>query len=477
MNSTLKKITTVACALACAFSACACGTGTHRGSPNPNPNPGNITQPDTPGGPGNNTNDTVAGKSQLLASPSAAAELNWQQNNAEDFCAFKDKVGEFSAKFAAAANPNKGNFAVSPVSVYMALALAAECAVGNTRTELLNALGVDYDALLEYIPLLYSSLNVDYKETTYDYVQNQRTEKLTGKIQLTNSVWINDGVEVKSNCLDELANQFYCYSHSADFANDNAAANQAIRDFVKEKTNGLIDQNFELSPETVFALMNTLYIKDIWDSYDDDLSMTIEQYDFVGQNSTKRTKLLQGYYTYGKTYRTEDYSAFYTRTYNDMSLYFFMPSDGKTIDQVFTAQNIDAVRTHDYHENSVDYENRIRYATRCFFPEYNASFDEDVKPVLHDTFGINSFFDGSCNMTNLTDEQVYCGKVQHVTKLKVNKKGIEGAAVTLEMMCGTAAPDETWRTVYETFTVDKSFGFIITDRYDTTLFSGIIYDL
>lgn len=489
MNATLKKITTVACALACAFSACACGTGTRQGSPNTDPNTGNITQPDITdnvtgtdapnGGNNNNQQNTVAGKSQLLASPPAAERLDWQQNNDEDFCAFKGKVGEFSAKFAAAANPNKGNFAVSPVSVYMALALAAECANGDTRAELLNALGVDYDTLLEYIPMLYSSLNVEYTEWSYE--NGQDVQKDTGKIRLTNSIWVNDGTEVKSSCLDELANQFYCYSHSADFANDNAAANQAIRDFVKEKTNGLIDQNFELSPQTLFTLINTLYIKEVWTKMGDDKLMTNDIYDFAGQNETKRTKLLESGYYSGRTYRTEDFSAYYTTTYHGMHLYFFTPNDGKTIDRVFTAQNIDAVRTHDYQENSIDRENRIMYLTRCLFPEYKAEFDEDVKPVLHDAFDINSFFNPlSSNMTNLTDEQVYCTKVKHVTKLDVNKKGIEGAAVTVIEECGTAAPggdEEVWSYVYETFTVDKSFGFMITDRYDTTLFSGIIYDL
>lgn len=465
MNATLKKITTIACTVACAFSACACGTGTRRGGHDDVPEPEVI----------------VPGKSDLLASPPASTALDWQQNYDEGFCAFKDKVGEFSAKFAAAANPNKGNFAVSPVSVYMALALAAECANGNTRTELLNALGVDYDTLLANIPLLYRSLNVDYEEWSYE--NHQEVKKTTGQIQLTNSVWVNDGTEVKSNCLDELANQFYCYSHSADFANDNAAANQAVRNFVKEKTNGLIDKNFELSTETLFALINTLYLKEVWYREGDDKSMTDDFYDFVGQNQTKRTKLLESEYRGGRTYRTDDFSAYYTTTYHGMNLYFFTPNDGKTIDQVFTAQNIDAVRTHDYYANSVDRENRIIYLTRCLFPEYKAEFDEDVRPILHDAFGINSFFDSySCDMTNLTDESVYCEKVRHVTKLEVNKKGIEGAAVTLEQMCGSAAPGpdgevEVWSYVYETFTVDKSFGFMITDRYDTTLFSGIVYDL
>ena len=80
---------------------------------------------------------------------------------------------------------------------------------------------------------------------------------------------------------------------------------------------------------------------------------------------------------------------------------------------------------------------------------------------------------GACSFATLTDENAYCSQVRHVAQLNVDKKGIEGAAVTMITDAGAMAPD-FWTDVYADFVVDRAFGFIITDWYDTTLFAGVV---
>ncbi|MDE6060358.1 MAG: serpin family protein, partial [Clostridia bacterium] len=60
--------------------------------------------------------------------------------------------------------------------------------------------------------------------------------------------------------------------------------------------------------------------------------------------------------------------------------------------------------------------------------------------------------------------------IQHVTDLTVNKKGIEGAAVTVIKGAMSSRPAE----IKLDFVIDKAFGFIITDRDNVTLFSGVV---
>ena len=57
----------------------------------------------------------------------------------------------------------------------------------------------------------------------------------------------------------------------------------------------------------------------------------------------------------------------------------------------------------------------------------------------------------------------------------MNKKGIEGAAVTYMAACGNAGPGE-YTTVYEDFVVNKEFGFILTYS-DSVVFSGVITNI
>ena len=81
------------------------------------------------------------------------------------------------------------------------------------------------------------------------------------------------------------------------------------------------------------------------------------------------------------------------------------------------------------------------------------------------------------DLSNITDEDVYCEGIYHKTKLIVDKTGIEGAAVTIMPVCAEAAPDETYTKVYYDFIVDRDFIFIMKNRYDVTLFSGIITEI
>jgi serine protease inhibitor len=66
--------------------------------------------------------------------------------------------------------------------------------------------------------------------------------------------------------------------------------------------------------------------------------------------------------------------------------------------------------------------------------------------------------------------------VLHKCKLTVDKKGIEGAAVTASDGAGAGDPG-SYTNVYHDFVVDRAFGFVLTDSYGTVLFSGAVNTL
>ncbi|MDE6868154.1 MAG: hypothetical protein K2J83_03315 [Clostridia bacterium] len=434
MKIRFKALASCACTVLCALSFTACGKGTE-------------------------------GKSTLLGKPETITPVSYEQFNSENYLNFKAAAENFAATFAEytyADYDKADNFAVSPVSVYMALSLAAECAAGETRNEILNALGVSYSELKENISLLYRSLAIGRGVNS----------EIVGRLTLTNSIWVNEDTPVKQPCIDALSDYYYCYSYAADFANDNAAANQAVRDFVKERTSGLIDKDFQLSPETLFALINTLYLKAVWNTDGKGLDFTDKSYDFKNYDgTTTATKLLQGNYISGRAYEEEAFSAFYTTTYDGYKLKFILPNDGYSVDDVFTAENLQKVNSLVY--QSVDDENAIIYETRCLFPEYDCSYDEEVKGILSKNYGVERLFAGGCDFSSLTDEDSFCNSVKHVTKLTVDEMGIEGAAVTV-MVYDTSIEPSEFDYVFEDFVIDGTFGFIITDKNDTTLFSGVV---
>ena len=401
-------------------------------------------------------------KGNLLAAPAESSAFGYSDAKEEGFIAMNASAEAFASKFAYeaySAYEGEGNFAVSPVSVYMALALAAESSNGNTRAELLNALGVTREALLNDLGKLYASLMREYTG---------------GMSEVTNSVWLDAAVDFDQNTLNTLANKYYCYSYSADFKGDNEKANIAIKNFVKERTRKLIDTDFNFDTSTAFVLLNTLYLKDVWNTLGKDLEVTGEKYSFDTGSGTVNKNFLRGYYSGGRAYESEVYRSFYSATANGYKLKFIVPKDGHSLAEAFTAENIaEAGSNKDY--NGVDDVNKVRYYTRCVFPEFGGGYDANVANVLKTGFGIRDLFDASaCDLGALVKgDGIYCSELRHVTELNVDRKGIEGAAVTVVPGDMSADPGE-YKEVYEDFVVDRAFGFVILDPYGTTLFAGTV---
>lgn len=402
------------------------------------------------------------GISTVLAKPK-------QHSFEKDYYAFKDAdefmngLADFSAEFSetyAETTSGKSNFSISPVSVFMALCLTEKCADGQTKTEILNALNLTQSVLNEYAGKLYRALNVEY--TTSGPFNTKKTIALS---RFTNSIWLDDGINFKQPVLNELAEKLYCYSYKTPFSSDTSNANKAVREFVKQNTKGLIDQDFQLSPDTLFALINTLYLKEIWNANGKDLIET-EPKTFVNADLTEsKTPFLTGEYVFGAPYEGKNYSSFYTRTSHNYKLCFILPENGATIEQAFNSENIAEVIKGDIFSME---NNKYEYETRCLFPSFTADSNKDIKDVLS-TMGIKSLFT-NCNMTKLTNEDVYCSRVIHSSKLKVDKKGIEGAAVTI--MVGDKGVAEP--PVKLDYVIDRAFGFVLLSSENIPLFSGIV---
>lgn len=405
-----------------------------------------------------------AGESQLLGEPAKPQTFTYEESRTQGFNSLNAAAGDFAADFAAeayASYSGKENFAVSPVSVFSALALAAECAEGDTLTEILKALGTDYGTLSENYLSLYRSVQYESK---------------TALSAMSNSVWIDSGVQADSAQIADLADNYGCYSYSADFSGNNKNANLAVKNFIKEQTRGLIDKDVNLGEDTLFTLINTLYLKDNWNLFGDELKLTEKTYNFAqSDGSVKDTKLMQSYYQTIRAFDGENFTSCYAETYAGYKLTFIVPDEGHTLKEVFTAENISAAMNADY--SGTDHEAKIHYHTRCLFPAFTAGYDGDVKDTLRG-LGINSLFEEyACDLSKLVPSGakggIYCPEVRHVTTLTVDRRGIEGAALTIIPGATSPGPDG-YENVYLDFVIDRAFGYVVTNSYGTALFSGTV---
>lgn len=416
---------------------------------------------------------TTTGVAQELRNPKELEHTyNYQDINSEDYLAFKNKMRTFSSKISDAFinrefDPEK-NIAISPLSLELCLGLAVSASAGATRNEILNAFDMDLETFNKFYKLYYDELSFE--------VLNEYKEP-ESLLSFTNSLWVDDEVALKEQGLDSLMNDRYCYAYSVDFNNNNRNSNHAINRFVRENTNEFLSPQFNFSKETILALMNTIYLKDIWNNGGIDLHLADEQYKFTNLNgAVSEQRLLKGNYFPGKVIETENYSSFYTKTNTGIKLYFVKANPGKN----FTGLSPRAVLNHILDNENIIYkddEKQERYETNCVFPEFYVHSDNKLKTLLQQDLHIEKLFTEECNFSNLTNGNAYCEDIGQYVKLNVEKDGIEAGAATYTMIYGAAASNNEYQIVKDTFVVDQEFGFVITSRNNDILFSGIVTNI
>ena len=403
---------------------------------------------------------------------------------------YKGKMGEFVDKLERFSNEltvnlfydmlEKGqldlsslnNYCISPVSIYMGLAMAIECSDGNTRQQILDAVGVTYEEVADFTRYLYDMTNDEKKMASFSGNKTMYFERLA------NSIWVDKQATLRPEGLERLSTLFHCSTYQAPFSENINSASKGINDYIKKMTGGLVNPKMTYDPLTTFMLVNTYYLKDVWDDEGEKLTLTGEIYNFKEHdNDTENVRLLMGHYKSGKQFEAGTYRSFFTSTSYQNSITFIVPKDGYNVLDIYNEDTLNSVCDVKY--ITTNDETHEEYFTRCFFPKYEASFNGDLKDTLINKFNIKDLFTDA-NLTNIFDEsyiEAYCLGYNHQTMLKVDEVGIEGAAATEIPSFGAKAEGPPYKPVYFDFIVDREFIFMITDTFDNVLFSGVITEI
>ncbi len=384
----------------------------------------------------------------------------------DQFKDFTAKVTKFANNAAVKIGVNDDkNTAVSPISIFMALAMSAECANGDTRQELLDAMGVTYDELHANIRALCYTFNQALSRDNDGNVKNL--------IKCVNSLWVRNELtdKMKDDGIKALNN--YCYSDLLKMDFSTANVNELLTSYISNETNGLLKPHFEYDANTAILLMNVIYLREIWNMYGDDLPLTDNKYDFLCYDQKKvNTQLLQGAYNYGRAVETEKFRKFMTTTNSGLQLTFFVPKDGYTLDDIYTSDVLNDPTPYVYEDEAA----KKKFFTRCFFPAFEAEYNRNIADAVKE-MGVDKFFTpGGCDFSNLTDHEVFCRIINHITKLEVARKGIEGAAVTIVEMADKASGgpyEDEYENVYEDFIVDRNFAYVLS-KDNVPVFTGVV---
>ena len=382
-------------------------------------------------------------------------KVEYEQNNDVYFndAAFLSKLAAFSADiYELSAKEQTGNYSLSPVSIYMALAV-------------LNAVGDE--GIKSDIRTLFGMTDEDIAKTGDLFLSllTEKTEdgKTITAFDLNNSIWLNKGTEANQSVLDKIAKDLFVNAFRTPFKEDNKKANEDIRKFIKEKTKGLIDEDFDLSPSTLFAIINTLYLKDIWNEED---GLAVSKGTFYENGAGVQKDFLYADYVPGEAGETAVSNFFYARTLSGYKVKFIVPKENKTVASVMTKENISAVNAASFKAEN----GGKKHYTRCIFPKFKTENETDLKKVLEGGGYLPNAFNNF--NSELVRGDLVVSDIKHRVALTVDEKGVEGAAVTVIAVKENAIFEP--ERVFHDFTVDKEFGFLITDINDVILFAGQI---
>ena len=405
------------------------------------------------------------------AEPATDSEAAWEQFN-DDYDAywqawkdFQDEVprlyeqtdllsalADFSAESTSLALAGEGNGVYSPVSLWFALAMLAETTEGDSRQEILDALGAeDLKQLRSWADILWHALY---------------TDDGTASVLLGTSVWLGEDVSYHQDTLDALAEHYYTGSYQVPMGTD--AADQALTDWTAEQTRGLIGTDgkvLETTPDTLMVLASTLYVMGRWNTEFQPEDNTDDI--FTTADGTEQEAEFM--------HRTEDAYFLRREGYQAASLHssvgevvFVLPDEGVSPRELLADPEF---------LGSLDVygDDGIYGEVQWSVPKFDVGSELDLKSTLAG-LGITSVLDAAAaDFSPLTGtEPVWLDQAKQIARVQVDEQGIEAAAVTLLEASGAGAPPEDPKICV--MDLDRPFLFVIRSG-DVDLFVGVVDSL
>lgn len=345
----------------------------------------------------------------------------------------------------------RGNALYSPINAYIGLAMTAELTAGQTRQQIMEALGVsDLTALRQQISALW--------ETVY---QDDGNEICT----LANALWLDESLKYSQEPMDILSYDYYASVYRQDLSSRRAAKD--IQAWLNNNTGGLLKnavQGVQLPQDTVLALYSTIYFQAKWQDEFNSAKNTTDT--FHGQaGDTEVTfmnkKLAQMHY-----YWDEDYGSISLGLKNGSQMWFILPDEDKTVDDVLESGAYLDMIAAPYE----GWENTKFMKVNLSVPKFDVRGQQNLRSGL-ENMGVTELFQlGQADFSEAFDGPVFMAAANQAVRVQIDEQGVKAAAY-IEFPGATSPmpPEEIID-----FVLDRPFLFVIADSSGIPLFAGVV---
>ena len=380
------------------------------------------------------------------------AEEKWKLSEASQ--PLQKSVYPFYQKtMAAFLKDTKGeNRVYSPLNVYIALGMLAECTDSDTRKQLLDVLGVnDITTLRRVIDSAWSANWNDDKVLT---------------LKMANSAWMRNDFNYHQELMDRLAETYHASAYSGEMGTEEM--NKALQDWLNENTNHLLEEsvkNQKTKKDTVLALASTLYLKGSWASK---FVKELTKDEIFHAPNKDMTVPMMHKDDHGQVYFGKGWKAVSIYVTDCGYMWIFLPDEG--VDPETLADDPEIYELLKGNLDAVDSKNGI---VQLALPKFDVSSEISLIEELK-KLGVTSVFDfNSADFTPLTDDsdELAVSSIQHAARVKTDEEGVEAAAFTVIMVAEGAM---LVQPEIIDFRCDRPFLFALTGQDSSVLFTGIV---
>ena len=327
---------------------------------------------------------------------------------------------------------------VSPMSVSYLMGMLANGADGQTRQEIMKAIGcekVSLRDLNEFYQMLITHANHFDKATT---------------INIADYIALNCHYQLKDGFASTMQNYYKAGVESLDFSK--ASTLKRINRWCSDHTDGMIPKIIEqVDADAVSYIMNAIYFNGTWTDKFDTRQTKLENF----QSYTRDIKKTQMMHRDGKYQYMDnaDFAAVNLPYGNgSYSMTVILPNRGKSIDEVMAG--LDAKKVGEL-RRSMD-----ECVVDLKLPRFTISQETSLNDIIS-KLGALTMFTSGADFSNFASGNLSISKMLQKAKIEVSEEGTKASAVTMAMVAMTALRPEPRKVEFH---ANRPFIYMITEH-------------
>lgn len=327
---------------------------------------------------------------------------------------------------------------VSPMSVSYLMGMLANGADGQTRQEIMDAIGckgIAVEQLNEFYGQMIKCAGSFDKATTID---------------IANYIALNKRFNLKKSFAEVMRNSYQAGIESLDFSS--AASTHKINKWCSDHTNGMIPKIIDqVEPSAVSYIMNAIYFNGTWSDKFDKKLTKLENF----QGYTRDIKKVDMMHRNAKyMYADNDTFAAVQIPYGNgaYKMTVLLPNRNKSIDEMMKSLDGKTLGELRYKMDDCIVDLKL--------PRFTSEVSLDLNGIIS-KLGAPSMFGSSANFSRFANGGFMVSKMLQKAKIEVSEEGTKAAAVTAAVMTMSAFRPEEPRRVE--FHANRPFVYMITE--------------